>query len=556
MPLNATSSPPAPPKRNFIKKLLPFMGLFGLLVCFNLVYNINPFSGIQWSDLLPAPELFLLFLLLCLTIDLNLRLPVLFWGAILTTLWFLRIFGLADQAMPYYFDRQFNLYIDTGYALDLLDLFYLTTSLGGFLLTILLSISTVVGFVYLSWRGLFKLKKLLHEVTLRRSVLALLLLLAFSGFVVTKMSTQQRMLSISGYLPRFSEEVRFISEVQKIGREFNAELEAVRFEAAKLPQDLVGLNESNVLLFFVESYGHSSLTHAEYGPLVQPALQEMQTSLGAAGFEMVSSYMGSPTYGGTSWLAHGAFSSGVAVHDQLRFDMLLKSDVKALPRYFDHAGYRTICVMPGTRYAWPEGAWFGYQEKIFADDFAYAGPTYGWSPMPDQFVIDRVHRKHLAESPSPIFAEFVLVSSHAPFHIQPPYVVDWSRIGNGAIYDDLQPLRYNIEWPKMENAAEGYSRSISYVLKSLEEYLLQFIDDNSLIIILGDHQPNLALTGPNQPWSVPIHVISRNTELLKPFRARDYISGMIPNQQWPHPGMESFLPNFLLDFSGSNRLAD
>jgi len=556
MPLNATSSPPAPPKQKMINKLLPFMELFGLLICFNLIYNINPFSGLQWSDLLPAPELFLLFLLLCLTIDLNLCLPAFLWGMTLTLLWFLRIFGLADQAMPYYFDRKFNLYIDSGYAFDLLDLFYLTTSLGGFLLTILLSLAMLVGLVYLSWRGLFKLKKLLHEVTLRRSTLALLLLLAFSGFVVKQMSTQQKMLSISGYLSRFSEEVRFISEVQKFEREFKAELEAVRFEAAKLPQDLSELNESNVFLFFVESYGHSSLTHAEYGPLIQPALREMQTSLGAAGFEMVSSYMGSPTYGGTSWLAHGAFSSGVAVHDQLRFDMLLKSDVKALPRYFNDAGYRTICIMPGTRYAWPEGAWFGYQEKLFADDFGYAGPAFGWCPMPDQFVLDRVHRAHLAQSSQPVFAEYVLVSSHAPFHIQPPYVENWSQIADGAIYHQLQPLNYDIEWPKMENAAEGYSRSIRYVMKALENYLLQFVDDNSLVIILGDHQPNLALTGPNQPWAVPVHVISKNHELLQPFRKRGYVPGMIPNQQWPYPGMETFLPNFLRDFSGSNRFAD
>jgi hypothetical protein len=65
---------------------------------------------------------------------------------------------------------------------------------------------------------------------------------------------------------------------------------------------------------------------------------------------------------------------------------------------------------------------------------------------------------------------------------------------------------------------------------------------------MGDHQPNLQLTGEGEPWSVPVHVISGNPRLLEPFRKRGYTSGLIPAQPLPHAGMETFLPTFLRDF--------
>ena len=83
----------------------------------------------------------------------------------------------------------------------------------------------------------------------------------------------------------------------------------------------------------------------------------------------------------------------------------------------------------------------------------------------------------------------------------------------------------------------------------LEAYLTQYIEDDALIIILGDHQPNVQITGENSLWSVPIHVISRNPVFLESFAKRGYTPGLIPQQPLPHPGMETFLYDFLEDFS-------
>ncbi|HTV24996.1 MAG TPA: hypothetical protein VMG12_40160, partial [Polyangiaceae bacterium] len=67
---------------------------------------------------------------------------------------------------------------------------------------------------------------------------------------------------------------------------------------------------------------------------------------------------------------------------------------------------------------------------------------------------------------------------------------------------------------------------------------------------VGDHQPHQLVTGPdNLTWSVPIHIASRNPELIAPFLRRGYIPGMVPTQPLPHVGMERFMEEFLADFS-------
>jgi hypothetical protein len=83
------------------------------------------------------------------------------------------------------------------------------------------------------------------------------------------------------------------------------------------------------------------------------------------------------------------------------------------------------------------------------------------------------------------------------------------------------------------------------VLTVLLEYLLRFIDDDALVVIVGDHQPKFPITLRGAPFSVPLHVLSRDAELLRPLSVKDYTPGLIPNQAPPHPGTETFFPTFL-----------
>jgi hypothetical protein len=179
---------------------------------------------------------------------------------------------------------------------------------------------------------------------------------------------------------------------------------------------------------------------------------------------------------------------------------------------------------------------------------------YGWSTMPDQYVLEFIYRQEIQNRTHPLFIEFILVTSHAPFHRQPPYLKDWSRIATGQIYHQLETVTFPIVWPDLSNASEGYVTAMIYELRVITEFILRYLDDNALIIVLGDHQPNVQITGENQPWSVPVHVISRNEALLEPFRKRGYSPGLIPTQPAPHRGMETFLYDFLADFSTPGKM--
>lgn len=199
----------------------------------------------------------------------------------------------------------------------------------------------------------------------------------------------------------------------------------------------------------------------------------------------------------------------------------LLTSLPPVASYFRQSGYRTVSVMPGTRFAFPEGRYFGYEQVYYAWNFNYRGPTYGWAAMPDQFVLDWVrHGREFAKPDQPIFARYVLISSHAAFNVQPPYIPDWEAIGDGSLYHERAKVYFPISWPELKDAAEGYLRAINYEFTILGDYLAKYVDSDALIIIMGDHQPNLQLTGAGEPWSVPVHIISRNPGLLAPFIKR------------------------------------
>ncbi|HEX3849433.1 MAG TPA: hypothetical protein VHW01_00620, partial [Polyangiaceae bacterium] len=78
-----------------------------------------------------------------------------------------------------------------------------------------------------------------------------------------------------------------------------------------------------------------------------------------------------------------------------------------------------------------------------------------------------------------------------------------------------------------------------------------YVNDDSLVIILGDHQPVAGVNDHSASYGVPIHVLSRSAALLQPFIVRGYSAGMRPRRSGVRPGLESFLPDFLADFSGA-----
>ncbi len=103
--------------------------------------------------------------------------------------------------------------------------------------------------------------------------------------------------------------------------------------------------------------------------------------------------------------------------------------------------------------------------------------------------------------------------------------------------------------PDWSRLAPEYLRSLSYDFAVLADWLGRHVQGDGLVILLGDHQPPAVVGGQSQPPStVPIHVLSRDPDLVAPFIANGYVAGLFPTQTGPHAGMEQFLAHFLAAF--------
>ena len=239
---------------------------------------------------------------------------------------------------------------------------------------------------------------------------------------------------------------------------------------------------------------------------------------------------------------------GIPTRSQLEFEIVSAKKPRALASYFNQAGYLTVLVQPNTTRA-VVGDVFAFKQKYYNVDFGYKGPAYAWATMPDQFVLDFVRRRELEHKTQPLFIQYVLVSSHAPWSHLPTLVEDWDRLRDGSVFHRTRTVRFPIEWPHFEHATDAYAKSINYDFEVLGRYLTRFIDDGSLVIILGDHQPVAEVNGDSWEYGVPIHVLSKNPELVKPFLTRGYQPGIRPNLQGYAQGLETLMPNLLVDFS-------
>ena len=518
----------------------------------NVLLNVRyPASDLPlWSLLKLSPEAIGILLIIWLIVIFKIPFQPVVYIPLTIVVIFLRLFKLGEILIPMYFYRSFNLYLDSRFLPDLFHLLYTTLSHQAFFFWITVAGVLLAGIVWLVRLSIETVHRYLWSTRSRRWIPGV----ALAGLIVMSQISGGGQLDpdrlfARGLILRVIEEIDFILQVKVHRTKHRAVIGSALRKSRTTPSSLDKLQGADVFVFFVESYGQTIYDDTRHFPLIASDLAAIERSLKNQGFEILSNFVSSPTYGGSSWLAHATLSTGVHLNNQMRYNLLITSQVKTLARYFNAAGYRTVRAMPGTQWPWPQGEFYGYQAKYYAWHFDYRGPMYGWSTMPDQYVIDFIRRREIETATQPLFIEFNLVSSHAPFHLQPPYVQDWSLIGDGSLYHDLDVTTFPISWPDLSNAAEGYVASIRYVLTVISEFVRMFTQKRTIFLILGDHQPNVQLTGKSHVWSVPVHVISRHRDLLRPFISRGFLPGLIPTQPPPHRGMESLTFEFLEDFS-------
>jgi hypothetical protein len=528
----------------------PLLGFLAAWVWLVLVLNLPNWTGnlLGPDHLRPSAEVAALFGLLALASALGWRMGRGLRGVLAGIILMVMALRLADFASNMLIGRPVNL------SLDLVLLPAILEVLTGSATVLELAVAAVLVPALLA--GLFVLNRAALDAAARflasrphrhlfAGALAALVAPALAGVPVFAPVNR-------GVLSLVTGQASLIVQASDVRAEYLNLFE--RDDFAHLPDGAVlsNLAGRDVYVMFFESYGETVLTDPRYRPVVAPTLASFERALTEHGFGVRSATVESPIQGGQSWLAHGTFLSGVKLADQALYDLMLTSQRRSLVRYFSQAGYRTLAVMPALIRPWPEGSFWGFDQIYRTQDLNYKGPSFGWAAIPDQYTLDFIRRQEKAQEKSPrdrpLFIEYALISSHGPWEPLPPLLPDWETLGDGSAYHGLEPER-SAEQPLWSDITRKYIDSIDYTLKVLRDYITRYVPDDALIIVVGDHQPAPLITGDFATRSVPMHVISRDPDLLAPFERWGFTDGMVPRPGPATLRMEEFRDRFLGAFS-------
>jgi hypothetical protein len=267
--------------------------------------------------------------------------------------------------------------------------------------------------------------------------------------------------------------------------------------------------------------------------------------LRSAGFSSRSAFLTSPTFGGISWLAHSTLQSGVWINSRRRYDQLVKTDRFTLSQAFKRAGWRTVADDPQNKRTWKVGSSFYHFDKVYdRRNVGYHGPDFGLPAMPDQYVLEALHRLELGRPHArPLFAEVDLISSHAPW-TQIPELIPWDDLGDGSVFDHLPD-----QAPAADRAA--YGQSIEYTLSTIVSFVRRYGDKKLVVIAVGDHQPATVITGQDAGHDVPISIIARDPRVMSRIAGWGWQDGLRPHPDAPVWRMGAFRDRLLTTFGSS-----
>lgn len=360
------------------------------------------------------------------------------------------------------------------------------------------------------------------------------------------------LVSMAGFIwddaPRPAESSRLIVEHVIQSRQNLRDLAALKEHAQQDPvaqtsteRLLTGLKGHDVLFVFIESYGRTALEDERYAGVMRSRMAAIDNELGQAGFGARSAWLASPTVGGQSWLAHATFQSGLWINSQRRYNWLMGTDRVSLARLFKRAGWRTMAVEPALTREWLANRYFQFDKVYDARNLGYEGEPFNWITMPDQYTYAALQKLELSRKHrAPIMAEIATLTSHAPWTPIPP-LVDWAQVGDGRIFNQWANAgdSPDVIWQDSERVRTQYLKSVDYALEALASFVAHYGNDNLVVIAMGDHQPASLITGEGASMDVPVHVMTRNRNILDRFGRWGWRPGMLPGQDSAHWGMDA-----------------
>ncbi|MGJ5751280.1 sulfatase-like hydrolase/transferase [Streptomyces puniciscabiei] len=351
-------------------------------------------------------------------------------------------------------------------------------------------------------------------------------------------------------------QARLVSATLKDEAEFRKVAKVDAFGNTPGSQLVPDLRGKDMIFTFIESYGRSAIEDPLMAPGVDATLDARTKALAKAGFHAKSGWLTSATYGGSSWLGHSTTMSGLWISNQQRYRTVMASDHMSLTEAFKKTGaFDTVGVMPGVQKAWPEQKWYGLDKVYNAFELGYKGPKFSWSTMPDQYTLqqyqDRVHSKKPADGRSRM-SFLILTSSHQPW-APIPKMVPWNQLGDGSIFKGIEkagnPSSYTLT--DDTHSKEEYGKSVQYSVTALTEWLERYGNENTVLVFLGDHQPNAHASGNHASRDVPVSIVAKDPKLLDKVASWNWTDGLRPAHNAPVWKMSAFRDRFLTAFGST-----
>ncbi|MCZ4510282.1 sulfatase [Streptomyces sp. ActVer] len=353
---------------------------------------------------------------------------------------------------------------------------------------------------------------------------------------------------------RVEDRVNRVQATLKDEAAFAKEAKKDAFGGTPGDQLLTDLRGKDVMIAFIESYGRSAIEDEATAAGVDATLTAKNEALTKAGYSAKSGWLTSATYGGSSWLGHSTFLSGLWINNQNRYRTVTAGEHLTLTGAFKRTGaWRTVGVMPGVQKNWPEGKFYGLDNVYDSRELGYEGPKFSWSTMPDQYALSAFERlEHGKKRDKPLMSEIILTSSHQPW-APIPKMIPWDQVGDGSVYEGIEkagkdPADVFYDSKKVK---EEYGKSIQYSVNSLIDYVVKYGSKNTVLVFLGDHQPLAGVSGSNAGRDVPVSIVARDKSVLDKIEDWGWTDGIKPDKSAPVWRMDSFRDRFLTAYGST-----
>ncbi len=302
----------------------------------------------------------------------------------------------------------------------------------------------------------------------------------------------------------------------------------------------------NVFLLFIESYGKIVYDDEVLSDNYLAQMSSKESILNKNGWSSASAFSISPVTGGRSWLAYTSFMLGTKVSEQATYRYLVDNKAIKFSGFFqtlqasNYSTYR-LSVLPDNRDDIPYDDYsrvYGFDEWIYRRNLNYHGKLYGWGPAPnDQYSLNFVN-EYMRSKQEPFALFYINLNTHNPFDSPINVVGDWQALGKGGAHDEKAESKF-FQKPIITD----YANAIKFQFDYLTEFIIKEGSENDVFILIGDHQPPL-LTGKNDSFETPVHIISKDSSFVAGFVEEGFASGMKVKEgevTFKHEGLYSLI---------------